>query len=142
MKPDNVFVDDEGHCVIGDFSGSYMGPLPKSAEKQWSTMTPEYMAAEISTAHLYKTSAHFDERADIWSLGVTTYMLICGFDAIKAIRGQETRPDYTDYDNIGLDKDTMARLMNLACCSGTVQKLVLEVCLFTSNINALDNLEF
>lgn len=102
-----------------------MGPLPKLAKKQVSTMTPEFMAPELSTGHSYRPSAKFDERADIWCLGVTIYILICGHRAIKMLG--DDRPDFTDYDNIGLSKDTMLRLMDVASCSETVQKLVLEV---------------
>lgn len=72
LKPMNIFIDSFGFIKIGDFGVS---KAVLNATKKVSTIagTYEYMAPEVIQEELY------DNKIDIWSLGVILYELVCGF---------------------------------------------------------------
>jgi serine/threonine protein kinase len=76
IKPANVLVDTKGRVKVADF-GLARVESP-TAEKWGQTMTgmvlgtPDYMAPE------QKSGARVDHRADIYSLGVMLYEMLCG----------------------------------------------------------------
>lgn len=65
VKPSNIFVDTEGSLQLGDLGSA------KVAEKENYTRvgTPLYLAPEIIKYEAY------NEKVDIWSLGVTLFQL-------------------------------------------------------------------
>mmetsp|Transcript_11972 Transcript_11972/g.13610 ORF Transcript_11972/g.13610 Transcript_11972/m.13610 type:complete len:248 (-) Transcript_11972:598-1341(-) len=71
IKLENIIVNDYGECKLIDFG------LSKTAtsEQILKSMagTPYYMAPEILT------SRNYDEKVDIWSLGVVFYTMLCGY---------------------------------------------------------------
>ena len=76
IKPANVLVDIKGRVKVTDFG---LARLNSPTAEQWGqTMTgmvlgtPDYMAPE------QKNGAHVDHRADIYSLGVMLYEMLCG----------------------------------------------------------------
>ncbi len=77
VKPANVLVDVRGRVKVTDF-GLARFNSPSAAEQAGYTMTgtvlgtPDYMAPE------QKRGMHVDHRADIYSLGVMLYEMLCG----------------------------------------------------------------
>lgn len=76
IKPANVLVDTKGRVKVADFG---LARVDAPTSEQWGqTMTgmvlgtPDYMAPE------QKTGARVDHRADIYSLGVMLYEMLCG----------------------------------------------------------------
>ena len=76
IKPANVLVDTKGRVKVADFGLARMDS--PSAEQWGQTMTgmvlgtPDYMAPE------QKQGSRVDHRADIYSLGVMLYEMLCG----------------------------------------------------------------
>lgn len=76
IKPANVLVDTKGRVKVADFG---LARVESPTAEQWGqTMTgmvlgtPDYMAPE------QKSGARVDHRADIYSLGVMLYEMLCG----------------------------------------------------------------
>ena len=66
IKPDNIFIDDEGNFKLGDFGTARV--LEASGNASTKTGTPNYMAPEV-----YTKSIHYDQTVDIYSLGIMLY---------------------------------------------------------------------
>mmetsp|Transcript_19055 Transcript_19055/g.43381 ORF Transcript_19055/g.43381 Transcript_19055/m.43381 type:complete len:333 (-) Transcript_19055:289-1287(-) len=74
LKPENIFLlneDDDTSIKIGDFGFAKRVAKPKSLSTSCGTLS--YMAPELIRRQLY------DERADIWSIGVILYILLGGY---------------------------------------------------------------
>ena len=77
VKPANVLVDVRGRVKVTDFGLARLSG-PSAAEQAGYTVTgtvlgtPDYMAPE------QKRGMHVDHRADIYSLGVMLYEMLCG----------------------------------------------------------------
>jgi serine/threonine protein kinase len=76
IKPANVLVDMKGRVKVADFG---LARMDTPSSEQWGqTMTgmvlgtPDYMAPE------QKSGSRVDHRADIYSLGVMLYEMLCG----------------------------------------------------------------
>jgi serine/threonine protein kinase len=77
IKPANVLIDRRGRVKVADFG---LARLADAAQRDsWSTTmtgtvmgTPAYMAPE------QQRGLHVDHRADIYSLGVMLYEMLCG----------------------------------------------------------------
>jgi calcium-dependent protein kinase len=52
--------------------------------------TPMYAAPEVLTSVSMSSHASYDERCDVWSVGVMTYILLCGFPPIQGNTDEET----------------------------------------------------
>jgi serine/threonine protein kinase len=95
LKPDNVLLGSDGHIKLTDFG--LVKICSDGDDMTASTMcgTPDYMAPEIVKGVTY------DEKVDIWGIGVVFYELLIGYppftgdnqdDVFKAI--QNTEPDF------------------------------------------------
>ncbi|GFX54107.1 hypothetical protein TNCV_2337431 [Trichonephila clavipes] len=74
IKPENILIDDAGHVHITDFN---IATIVKENETVISvTGTKPYMAPEVLLCALDHTNG-YSFAADWWSLGVTSYELIC-----------------------------------------------------------------
>jgi calcium-dependent protein kinase len=70
LKPENILLDkDQAKITIIDF-GTAM-KFVKGEKLTQKFGTPYYIAPEV----LKKT---YDEKCDIWSIGVIMYLLLCG----------------------------------------------------------------
>jgi len=74
LKPENLLLvseHDDGRVKIADFGFAKRVTEPNSLSTQCGT--PGYVAPEILEGHLY------DEKADMWSIGVILYILLGGY---------------------------------------------------------------
>lgn len=70
LKPENILMESEGVIKIIDFGTA----IAFNPDKGMNTMlgTPIYMAPEIFTDGVY------DEKCDVWSVGVILFCLLTG----------------------------------------------------------------
>mmetsp|Transcript_12780 Transcript_12780/g.51024 ORF Transcript_12780/g.51024 Transcript_12780/m.51024 type:complete len:418 (-) Transcript_12780:62-1315(-) len=77
LKPENLLLknpDDISEVKLADFGLSkIVTPGANAAMMQTACGTPGYVAPEVLTADGY------DKEVDLWSIGVITYILLCGF---------------------------------------------------------------
>lgn len=79
LKPENLLCDGEGENMtikIADFGLSKIFGEGETLET--SCGTPDYVAPEVLTGSAY------DNAVDMWSVGVITYILLCGFPPFYA----------------------------------------------------------
>merc|ERR1711998_27602 len=78
LKPENILLktmDDDIDCKVGDFGLSRLFPEGGAREQKTGTLcgTPGYVAPEVLNRVPYSYGV------DVWSLGVITYITVCGF---------------------------------------------------------------
>jgi len=75
IKASNLLVDETGNVMISDFGVASWVPSTISRDEQRRTFvgTPAWMAPEV-----IEQSAPYNEKADIWSLGITALELAKG----------------------------------------------------------------
>jgi calcium/calmodulin-dependent protein kinase I len=77
LKPENLLVggesDEAPEIKISDFGLSKAFGAGAAARLETSCGTPDYVAPEVLRGEVY------DQSVDLWSVGVITYILLCGF---------------------------------------------------------------
>ncbi|TCD61144.1 hypothetical protein EIP91_008990 [Steccherinum ochraceum] len=79
LKPENVLVDEGGHCVIADYGGSKFhsdGLLVRKTKDEVICTLP-YAAPEL-LSDSYAKYKPYTKAVDYWALGATVYMLVTG----------------------------------------------------------------
>jgi len=122
LKPENLLCSDSGdykpfRVVIADFGlGRFFGNEGTSDLMNTSCGTPDYVAPEVITAE-----GGYKESVDMWSCGVITYVLLCGFSPFlsttqtglftKIVKAEYDFPD-PEWTNISHEaKDFIKHLM-------------------------------
>ena len=75
LKLENVLLDESRNIKIIDFGFSIVCPFDKKLTIFCGT--PYYMAPEV-------LEGAYDETCDMWSIGVITYCILCGYPPFNA----------------------------------------------------------
>lgn len=78
IKPENILIDAQGHCVLSDFGGSKFLSESGTVSPHPSGQvvgTPPYAAPEVLQEDILED---YDESIDWWSLGATIFSLLTG----------------------------------------------------------------
>jgi len=86
IKPANIMVDSQGLFKLTDFGEARV--VQQEASHTIARGTPYYMAPEVAT------SGHYDNRADIYSLGMVAYYFLNGMRYPFAQNGLRAREGY------------------------------------------------
>jgi len=84
FKPENLMVRDDGHVILLDFDLA-IERKNKPIKLRKPPGTPAYLAPEVQIQNLV------DERADIYSFGVTCYEMLCYHKPFEGITIDESR---------------------------------------------------
>ncbi len=121
IKPENIMVDNispiKSSVSVIDFGFAQSFSPDKAKEHLQVVGTPNYMAPEVQTAN-------YDEKCDIWSCGVTLYVMLSGDqpfagatkeDLMQAVRNGKFAFDSPKWRYISEDaKDLVRRMVNAA----------------------------
>lgn len=87
LKPENIFIDSTGHLKIGDYGlAKFLGAVGLDREQARTTSvcgTRNYLPPEMLFGRNYSYEA------DIWSLGVMLYRVLCGALPFEAVRSRD-----------------------------------------------------
>ncbi|CAD7695838.1 unnamed protein product [Ostreobium quekettii] len=80
VKPENIFFTSEGSLKLGDFGLAVdMNKEPvKMRVGTLDYMAPEVVSAPVPDDGPTPSRAHYDEKVDIWAVGVLVYELLAG----------------------------------------------------------------
>ncbi|KAH9989398.1 kinase-like domain-containing protein [Russula compacta] len=79
VKPENLFIDNDGHIVLGDFGLSRKIPTGENTIPGDDMFgTPAYIPPEVFIGEPY------GREVDLWAFGVMLYELITGKEAFKS----------------------------------------------------------
>lgn len=81
LKPENILIVANGQLKIADFGWSVWSP---NERRTTLCGTLDYLAPEMIEGRKY------DEKVDIWSLGVLCYEFVCGKPSFEAAQRSET----------------------------------------------------
>eukprot|EP01108_Squamamoeba_japonica_P000161 TRINITY_DN101_c0_g2_i1.p1 TRINITY_DN101_c0_g2~~TRINITY_DN101_c0_g2_i1.p1 ORF type:complete len:337 (-),score=163.42 TRINITY_DN101_c0_g2_i1:93-1103(-) len=131
LKPENLLVggENEDEIKIADFGLSKSFGGGPEARLETSCGTPDYVAPEVLRGEVY------DHSVDLWSVGVITYILLCGFppfwgesqgelfDKILSVSFDFPDPEWTNVSQEAKDfiqhllvKDPAERFTAKECC--------------------------
>ncbi len=82
VKPDNVFITDEGRVKLTDFGVAHVSRLDGSSDAVMAG-TPGYMSPEQTRAE------SVDARSDVFSIGVVAYEMFTGHNPFGATDGAD-----------------------------------------------------
>ena len=81
IKPENVLLEGEGdysNVKLIDFGSAALTNTPENKDGIFGLVgTPYYVAPEV-------IDGKYNEKADIWSIGVLTYVLMTGYPPFDA----------------------------------------------------------
>lgn len=87
LKPENIFIDSTGHVKIGDYGlAKFLGAIDPDRELPRTTSvcgTRNYLPPEMLFGRSYSYEA------DLWSLGVMLYRILCGALPFEAARSRD-----------------------------------------------------
>jgi serine/threonine protein kinase len=131
LKPDNVLIDRDGHCVIADLGGCDIipgiSPTYAITRNTPGTITPEYAAPELYQWDTTKRIT-YTQAIDLWSLGVTLCALVT-YSLPKSLK----RPESPDEDDgyslqaLGLEPDNIRKTLGKEACPEAIIEVIVDV---------------
>lgn len=124
IKPGNILVHKSGDFKLGDFGiARKLEDMTGGLSQRY---TPKYMAPEVAT------SMYYDERVDIYSLGIVLYELLNGrripFQPNKQINS------LADIENAVRRRNSGEALPNPSNASPAMADLILRACAYEPNM--------
>jgi serine/threonine protein kinase len=117
LKPENILIDEDGVVKITDFGLSNM----QNAGEHLSTLcgSPYYAAPELLDG---STTRYDGTEADIWSVGVITFAILCGelpFDGqtLPDLFAKITSGAYTIPPQLSLSNECIEMLAQMLVCA-------------------------
>lgn len=111
IKTENILLDDNKRALLTDFgTGTY---LNKGENRKTYCGSPEYLAPEIVKGNEY------DERVDIWAIGILIFEMLSGTTPFKADNSTEIFNNITSlkiqwpYDMSPLPKNLISKILKL-----------------------------
>ncbi|ORD99778.1 CTRO [Hepatospora eriocheir] len=110
IKPDNIFIKEDGHLILGDFGSSALMVNGKIKSRH-PIGTPDYVCKDVLDID---SNDGYDETVDFWGLGVVLYELIMGDVPFSSLSLKETYNKITtlDYKKIQDIPDDLSDLIN------------------------------
>ena len=116
IKPENLMLSDSTHSIIKivDFGLSQ----PFSLDQSFHSVvgTPYYVAPEV-------LSNRYDEKCDIWSMGIVLYIMLCGYppsngkstkEVVNKIKGGNLKFDMDDWKKVSKEgRDLVGRMLKV-----------------------------
>ncbi|KIM37045.1 hypothetical protein M413DRAFT_31205 [Hebeloma cylindrosporum] len=129
IKPENIFLTMNRHCVIGDYGGSIDYERKKNTfgfvfSTETTFITSGYAAPEVTVRDIM--FSFFSYNADIWSLGVLIHDLIAPRFSREPAPGKPEQ--LLNYEGMGLYPKMMSKRMSRERAPESVMLLVLEMC--------------
>ncbi|KAF7965953.1 hypothetical protein HWV62_40732, partial [Athelia sp. TMB] len=106
IKPQNILIDSEGHCVIADFGLAQIADNVglQMAARRNPGGTAGYLAPEINIFTQSAQILYWDSAVDYWSLGATIFYLQTG-DFLQTHQRTQIGQKLQDPCDIGWDHD-------------------------------------
>jgi serine/threonine protein kinase len=125
LKPENLLLtskDENASIKLVDFG--FAEQCGKENRLTKCCGTPLYIAPEVLNAGLFKTGPPYGLAADMWSIGVILYVLLCGYPPFRAktqadqfkkvVQGKFDFPEHKVWGSISAEaKDLVSRLITL-----------------------------
>jgi serine/threonine protein kinase len=129
LKPCNILIDRDGHCVIADVGGSEIipgiSPTDPVTRRSAGVITPEYAAPEFFSEDKNRCIT-YTQAVDLWSLGATLCSLITA-----RIPGHFAGSDGDDgylVQALGLDPSNIYKTLREYKCPDGVTEVIMQVC--------------
>jgi serine/threonine protein kinase len=134
IKPDNILIDRDGHCVIADLGGCDLvaGITPDTPviKRSAGVVTYTYSAPELNEVDETGQVA-YTHAVDSWSLGATLCSLITPSLPRIVESSGDAMPKYS-IQALGLDRRNIFATLEKYGCPLNVINIITAVCPFVS----------
>jgi serine/threonine protein kinase len=131
LKPCNILIDRDGHCVIADVGGSEIipgiSPTDSITKCSPGIITPEYAAPELYWGD-EKRKITYTQAVDLWSLGATLCDLITASIPGHLVVSDDGSDDGYSVQALGLDPSNILKTLRDCKCPEGVTEVVMQVC--------------
>lgn len=133
LKPDNVLIDRDGHCVIADLGGCDLlpgiSPTYPVSRYNAGVITPSYAAPEFYRWDENKRIT-YTQAVDLWSLGVTLCNLITNTipKSPVPLSDADDKDDGYSLQAMGLEPDNIQKTLQESACPDGIIGVVIELC--------------
>jgi serine/threonine protein kinase len=129
LKPDNVLIDRDGHCVIADLGGCDIfpgiSPTYSVTTNSPGVITPVYAAPEFYQSD-ETGQVTYTQAVDLWSLGATLCNLITHTLPKRLVQRDDEDDGYSP-QALGLEPNNIRKTLGEFACPEAVIGVVIEV---------------